>query len=116
MTATTDVITGGAVVAGIIAILLALRPYVLHKKNSTHPLFSTTREMAGSQNVEFWEKRFDKIDGALTTLDRVVREHRGLTQDEIEELRDLLVDIDTNIKVAIATRPPIRNSRDREDR
>lgn len=113
--ATNDVVTGGAVVAGIIAILIALRPYILHKKHITLPLFSATREMAGSQPLEFWEKRFDKIDGAVATLDLIMREHRGLTRGEIEELRDLLVDIDTNIKVAIATRPPIR-SREREDR
>lgn len=94
-----DVITGGAVVGGIIAVLFALRPYLLHRKKepSEHP-----NGRAGFQDSAFWEKRFDKLETAIATVDRISREHRSLSRGEVESLRDLLVDIDTNLKVALA--------------
>lgn len=103
-----EVIVGGAVVAGIVAILIALRPYLLHKKEKADP-----NHTAGGQNTAFWEKRFDKLDSTVATLDRIIREHRGLTQGEIRDIRDLLVEIDADIKVAIATRPVERRVKDR---
>src|SRR5258708_32283186 len=95
-----EVLVGGAVVAGIVAILVALRPSLLQKKEK-----NDLNNTAGGQNTAFWEKRFDKLDTTIATLDRISREHRGLTQGEIKDIRDLLVEIDGDLKVVIATRP-----------
>jgi hypothetical protein len=106
--AANEVAVGGAVVAGVIALLLALRPYVLNKRETADPQPLFPEDAAGAQNTEFWEKRFDRLDTAVATLDRISREHRGLTQREIQDIRDLLIDLDVNMKVAIAVRPERR--------
>lgn len=98
-----DAITGGAVVGGIIAILFALRPYILPKlRGSSHRDESEVR--TGDKDVAFWEKRFDRLEAAIATVDRVMREHRQLTHGEVKDIRDLLVDIDASLKVNLATR------------
>lgn len=91
-----EVVTGGAVVGGIAAILLVLsRIGLIGKKEHTNG-------RSGFKPAEFWEKRFDALEKMIDVIDRTTRENRTLTQGEISGLRDLLVDIDTNLKVTLA--------------
>lgn len=99
-----DAVTGGAVVGGIVAILFALRPYIIPKLRGHHPLRTEADVRTGDKDVAFWEKRFDRLENAIETVDRVMREHRQLTHGEVADIRDLLVEIDANLKVNLATR------------
>jgi len=104
---TSDAITGGAVVAGICTLLFTLKHVgLIGRKSEPLPILDGR---AGFKDSSFWEKRFDKLDTAIQTVDRIIRENRTLTQSDIKDLRDLLVDIDANLKVEIAVRKePLR--------
>lgn len=96
--ATTDVVTGGAVVVGIVAILFALRPYLLKAKGDGH----SAETRAGFRDSAVWDQRFDKLESAIATVDRIIRDNRQTNLGEMSDLRDLLVEIDTSLKVAAA--------------
>jgi len=104
-----EIITGGAVVGGIVTILLALKHAGLVGGKPTQK--ERTNGPAGDKETAFWQRYFDDLKLNIATLDRIIREHRQLTREEINGLRDLLVDIDTNIKVALATRERTREPR-----
>lgn len=103
---TNDVYTGGAVVGGIVTLLWAVNKYLLApivaNRKSIPESEPAHDHRAGFQDSAYWDRRFDKLDRAIETVDRIHREHRQLSQGEIKDLRDLLVEIVANLKVNLA--------------
>lgn len=94
--------TGGA---GFLLWVIAryILPELRRSRNSaggTVPVSVGQDMRAGFQNREFWEHRFDRIDGKLLELQTRAQEGRSLMADEVRNIRELLQQVHTEILIA----------------